>query len=824
MHRYHQGDSNMLDGVRVVDLSTDVAAGYAAKLFATYGADVIKVEAPEGDPTRRLSPSADSDPNAGILFAYVNSGKRSAVLDIDDESQRASLMQLLATADVIFDSSTPGTLVQRGVNLTAVATEHPALIVCSITPFGQDGPRAHWHATALTAFAAGGEMALCGDETKPPLKTAGHQAYFQSGLHGFAAASTALFASRESGIGELLDISIQEVQASTLEGAGPAAMVRGSDSERTGNSLSAMWRIYPCADGWVGLASLPRQQRAVFECIGHPELVVDSRAFVTDTETDALRTALITEWTTRHTAKEIYEAAGHHRAPFSLILEPPELINWQPLRENNFWQEIKHPVLERYVTPSGPIMIDGNRGNDRRAPLLGEHTSEVLKEITKSEVRSQVKMSPSSAAEIRGLLDGVRVLDLSAVWAGPYATRFLADHGAEVIKIEGPQSPDVIRFLGAYGSDPLIYNKSAYFNEYNRNKKSLTLDFKNSKGIEIFKQLVRDADVVIENWSSGVASRLGVGYDDLRKINPDIVFVSMPGFGHDGIEAQRIGYGPTIEQMGGLVALQGYEGESPHKSGISYGDPIAGVTAAAAVALGLLRRRQTGVGCYAVVPQRDIIIGLIGEYLIADSIRQPLPKRIGNRDSLFAPHGVYRARDDSGRDQKDWSGDVIRHFNENWVAIAVDSDETWEALKSVVGDPRLDRAEYETMAGRKAAEAEIDAVLADWLRDREQTDAAEQLQEAGISASPVLTPLMLTRDEHLQSRNFYLKYNHKDAGEHITSRPPWRLSRRTVTDIRPAPRFGEHNQEILSSLADMDDELIEKLYAEGIVSDVPLQP
>ena len=812
----------MLDGVRVADLSTDVAAAYAAKLFATYGADVIKVEAPEGDPTRRLPPTDGDDPNAGILFAYVNAGKRSAVLDIDDASQRASLLRLLASADVIFDSATPGTLAARGVDLELLAAAHPALVVCSITPYGQDGPRAGWHATALTAFASGGQMALCGEEGEPPLKTAGHQAYFQSGVHGFAAASMALFAARESGSGDLLDIAIQEVQSSTLEGAGPAAMVRGIDAERTGNSARAMWGIYPCADGWVGLASMPRQQQAVFDCIGHPELAEGGAALSADPERNSLILALITAWTTARSAREIYDESGHHRGLFSLIPDPRELIEWPPLVEAGFWQEVEHPVLGRHVMPSGPIVLAGERGKERRAPLLGEHTDAVLAEVAEADVPQPATASSAVASGLSGLLDGVRVLDLTAVWAGPYGTRFLSDHGANLIKIEGPTFPDVVRGFSAQSTDPLIHNKSSYFNEYNRNKKSLTLDLNTPEGLELFRQLVRDADVVIENWSSGVAERLGIGYEALRAINPGIVFVSMPGFGHDGSEAHRIGFGPTIEQMAGLVALQGYEGGPPHKSGISYGDPIAGATAAAAVALGLLHRQRTGEGCYAVVPQRDAVTGLIGEYLIAESIGHPLPMRIGNRDPLFAPHGVYRARDDFGRTQEDLLGNVLRDFHENWLAIAVDSDATWEALRSLVGDQRLDRAEYRTMAGRRAAEQEIDAVLVEWARDREQSEAAEELQAAGVAASPVLTPLMLTRDAHLQARGFYPEYDHVDAGKHMTSRPPWRLARRPFTGVRPAPRFGEHNHEVLSGLAGLSDGRIEELRASGVIADAPL--
>ncbi len=815
----------MLSGIRVVDLSDDVAGAYAARLLATYGADVVKVEPPEGDPTRLLPPhagdGASGGPDGGILFAYLNAGKRSAVLDIDDAGQRDQLLRLLRSADVVIESSAPGVLAARGVDLDALLEQRPSLVVCSITPFGQDGPRSGWRATALTAYASGGQMMLTGEPDRPPLKAAGHQAHYQAGLNAFSASLTALYAARTTGIGDRIDISIQEVQVAALEWHGPAAMTRGGDQTRAGNQGRAVWSIYPCADGYVGVAAMARQAPSVYECIGHAELNSDP-AFASqmlDPETNAVAVALITEWTTARTAKQIYEASAEARAPFSLIPTPRELLEWPPLVAAGFWQSVDHPVIGAHQLPSGPIEIDGSRGEQRRAPLLGEHTAEVVAGLDDpAPAYAAVSGGATPALPFAGLV----VLDLTQIWAGPFAARFVADMGADVIHIEGPAFPDGVRGIVADPEDPLRYNKSAYFNEYNRNKRGMALDLRHPDGLAAFLRMVEHADVLIENWSSGVAERIGLGYEALKAVNPRLVVVSMPGFGHEGEEAGRVGFGPTIEQMGGLVSLQGYPGEGPQKSGISYGDPVAGIAAAGAVALGLLTRERTGEGSYSVVAQRDNVIGLIGEYVVGESAGRPLPVRTGSRDPHFAPHNVYRTRESEGRPQLGPGGAVLGALTETWIAIAVESDAAWRALRSTLADRRLDDPGYATVEGRRAAEDAIDAVIGEWAAARDPAVAAGELQAAGVAASPVLSPYMLVRDEHLAARGFYPTYDHVDAGELLTTRPVWRLTRRPFAGVRPAPRFGEHNRELLAGLAGLDEAAIDALAAAGVIVDAPV--
>lgn len=811
----------MLEGVRVIDLSADIGGAFAARLLGVYGADVVLVEPPAGHPIRHLPPHLGDDagnPDASILAAYYHAGKRSITLDFDDADDRETLKSLIAGADAVIESYAPGELASRGIDLEALSEQHPGLVVTQITPYGQTGPRAQWRATALTAAAAGGEMALCGDPEREPLKTAGHQAYLQGGLHGFSATALGLYAAAHSGIGDRIDISIQEVQNATLEGAGPAALTRGSEATRGGNAARATWGIHPSKDGYVGVAGMPRQGPSIYRAIGRPELVDDPLFGVSwSPEADAVLSVLVPEWTQERTSREIFEHAEQFRAPFAMIPTPRELLEWPGLIETDFWHEVEHPVLGKHPLPAGPIAFDGERGEQRRAPLLGEQSAEIRAELPDASPVPAAIDSSQAAPPLAGL----RVVDMTQVWAGPFACRFLGDQGADTIKVEGPAFPDSVRGLGGqFDADSV--NRSSYFNEYNRNKRGLVINIQQPEGAEAIKRLVAGADIFVENWGSGVADRLGLGYEELRAIKPDLVYVSMPGFGHDGPDAHRIGYGPTIEQMGGLVALQGYEDGPPHKSGISYGDPVSGTTTAGAVGTALYRRARTGQGCYIVVPQRDGIVGLVGEYIVAEGVGEPIPTRIGNRDLQFAPHNVYRTHDTEPRPRLGIDEELMGEEIDTWLAIAVDSDAAWDGLRSVLGDARLDEPAYATAEGRRAAAEAIDTVIAEWARNRDPDEAASALQAAGVAASQVLTPLDLTSDAHLEARGAFTTYDHAVTGVQRTTLPAWRFARRPITHVGAAPAFGQHNTEVLTELAGYGADEVEAMAASGLTATAPV--
>ncbi|MQG56540.1 MAG: CoA transferase [SAR202 cluster bacterium] len=820
MKQLTENHEQVLSGIRIVEIGTDVAAAFAARLCALYGADVITVEPPGGHPIRRLPPWPDEteDPEQSILFAYLGMGKRSVCLDVNDPEDVRRLIELITTADGVFESYVPGQLRELGIDLDELMDAKPRLSVTHVSPYGQHGPRANWSAGALTAAAAGGQLYLTGDREKPPLLTAGHQAYCQAGLHAFGAMLTSIYAAKTTGVGDSPDISVQEVQAATLEGAGPASLWHRGDQVRSGNNPRALWGIYECADGWIGVASMPRQTGSVLDVIGLSDMKGDSMFTQGgwSPEANELLSDMIPGFTMAHTAAEIFEMADEHRAPFALIPTPAELLEWPHHKETDFWREVNHPVLGPHPVPSGPIAFDGDRGRFAPAPTVGQHTQEVLAEAPGADrVNSRHGESPKPGSLP---LSGLRVIDMTQVWSGPYGARFLADMGADVVKVEGPTFPDPIRTAGGNRTTPEI-NLSAYFNEYNRGKRSLTLDIKQPEGLTALKKLVATADVFIENWSSGVADGNELGYEDLREINPRLIYVSMPGFGHDGSDASRVGFGPTIEQMGGLVALQGYEGGPPHKSGISYGDPIAGAACAGAAIAALLARERTGLGSYCMIPQRDGVTGLVGEYFIAEALGVPIPVRVGMANAKSAPHNVYPTLSDEeprpilGLDRK-----PVSTADDRWIAIDCRSDDEWALLVGLIDDRRLAVEKFKTLEQRREHLECIDALIAEWTKDQDADALAARLQEAGVTAAPVLSPLHLTKDAHLRERRNYIPVEHGIAGTHLTTRPTWRLKRRPFLPERSGPVFGADSNAILASLGYTDDD-ISRMTERGITGD-----
>lgn len=403
-------------------------------------------------------------------------------------------------------------------------------------------------------------------------------------------------------------------------------------------------------------------------------------------------------------------------------------------------------------------------------------------------------------------LEGIRVADLTMMWAGPYATKLLAEMGAEIIKVEGPRSWDNIRTLIPQPGAPDPWNSAVYFNEYNRDKKSVILDLADSRGRDAFLRLIPHCDVVIENYRADVLEKLSLGYEELRVVRPDVILVSMAAFGKSGADRDLVGFGPVIELMSGLVSLSGYDGqEEPFKTGISYGDPVGGLQAAAAVALALLRRQRTGEGTYVDLAQREGAAVLAGEAFVRASLGgEPQPPHLGNRSARWAPQGAYPAR---GPDQ--------------WVVIAVTNDREWKAIADLVGREDLGGL---TLEERRSRHDEIDDVVAAWTAGQDPQDAMEILQEAGVPAGRILDSSQVHDDPQLLRRGFWVYLPNPKMHRYKQANISWRLVECNPVLQRHAPFFGEHTREVLSGVAGLSDAEVDDLYTAGISADEPTNP
>ena len=411
-------------------------------------------------------------------------------------------------------------------------------------------------------------------------------------------------------------------------------------------------------------------------------------------------------------------------------------------------------------------------------------------------------------------LEGIRVIDLSMMWAGPFATMRLAEMGAEVWKVESPSAWDNIRTLIPQPLSTQPWNTSYYFNGYNRDKKSVTLDLAQDRGRELFLELVTHADVLIENYRADVLDKLGVGWDVLRATNPGLVVVSMAAFGKTGPDSAFVGFGPVIEMMSGLVSLTGYgdDGE-PFKTGISYGDPVAGLAAVSAIVLGLIRRRRTGEGVVVDLAQRETGASLAAEAFVAASLRGEDPVHRGNRDDRFVPQGCYRARGSTV--------ELGEARDEQWVVVSCRDDGEWARLAEVLG--REDLAGL-ALDERRARHDELDELIGGWTRGRDAQEVMELLQAAGVPAGRVLDTGAIHDDPHLMQRGFWVYLPHPEMHRYKQFIPSWRFVEANPTLRRHAPYFGEHNREVLGGLLGVSDDELAELEAAGVIGSAPLNP
>jgi len=399
-------------------------------------------------------------------------------------------------------------------------------------------------------------------------------------------------------------------------------------------------------------------------------------------------------------------------------------------------------------------------------------------------------------------LEGVRIADLTMMWAGPYATRVLAEMGAEIVKIESPRAWDNVRTLLPI-EHPQPWNASWYFNDYARDKKSLTLDLAQPRGRELFLRLIEKCDVVIENYRADVLDKLGIGYEVLRRARQDVILVSMAGFGKTGPERDLVGFGPIVEMMAGMSSLSGYGDDGvPYKTGISYGDPVGGLAAVSAVVLALIQRGRTKQGVWIDLAQRETMAQMAGDAFAAASLRGEKPTHCGNRHPTWAPQGVYPA---AGEDQ--------------WLAISARDDAEWRALAGAIGASDLAGL---PLAERRARHDELDARIAAWTKQQDPQVAMESLQALRISAGRVLNTHDIHWDPHLLGRESWMFLEHPCIAPWPQPASAWRLEEAQPVPRRHAPLFGEHNREILCGLLGVAENEIAELERAQVISDAPI--
>ncbi len=798
-----------LEGLRVLDISEGLAAPYAAKLLGDLGADVIKLEPPEGDEARRRGPFAGAaDIEASAPFIYANTSKRSVVVDPSNPNDLGLQARLLADADIVISHEIEPALAARGLGYEHLREQNPGVVLVTVTGFGSNGPYADWQWNHLIAGALGGFTHLCGRPDREPIQMGATVTETLTGAYAAVATLIAVRAAGEHGRGDHVDVSAMETAVNAALLPVQRYDYTGAIGVRSADVGPAPSFILPTADGYVGANVLTQAQwEMMCQFFGRPELIDDplfSDAWSRMENSRELANELA-EQTRSRTSEDVFHDAQTWRIPFGLIPNMAEVLNLLPHREREFIFEFEHPRAGRVRMPGVPWMFGDERPHGRRTPLLDEHTEEVRSSSLSP--RSGGGDADGSGGLPSRPLEGLRVIDLSMFMSGPMTSLIFADAGADVIKIESVQRIDGWRAGGS--SDDFWWEWAPQFNWVNRNKHGVTLNLNDQRGSDVVRHLVREADILVENYTPRVMGNFGLSYEQLHEINPELIMISMPGFGLTGSWSHYTAFANTTEQMSGLPHLTGYADDQPIFSGTTGGDPLAGVMGALALLAALERKRRLNAdgkpgGCHIDLSQTETATCFTGEAITAYSISGNDPGRVGNFHPRIAPHGTYPCRDD------------------RWIAIACETNAQFADLARLIGrDDWLEMAS--DFVHRDAAREAIDAAIAGWTSSRDAVELMRTLQELRIPAGAVYTGRDLLEDPHLQAREFFITQRHTHAGDHRYPLQPYRFRNWSRPEAdRPSPTLGRDTREVLARLTSLTEAEVDRMEADDVIGTIPL--
>jgi crotonobetainyl-CoA:carnitine CoA-transferase CaiB-like acyl-CoA transferase len=805
----------MLNTYRVLDLS-DAGALICGQILGDLGADVILVEPPDGVQARRIGPFIENQPdlNRSLNFFSLNRNKRSITMDLETTSGRRQLLDLAKTSDVLIESFAPGYLDRLGLGYSVIADLNPRLVMVSITPFGQHGPKANWAATDLTVTAASGVLFITGDEDRPPVYVSIPQAFLNAGAEAAVGTLIALFARERDGFGQHIDVSAQTAMMMTT---GFVTLAHGWNDlplERVGGGMKfgplRLRFVYPCKDGHVNItflfgSVLGIATRRLFEWIydeglcdeatrdkdwaGYGGLLISGREPLEELERC---TGCIERFTLSHTKAELFEEATRRKVLLVPVSNIVDLHGSEQLKEREFWTRVEHPELGRQIIYPGPFAkLSGTPIRYRRKPpLLGEHTHEVLAELRPPPVRHDLRREEAWPPALKGL----KVLDFTWVYAGPASVRYLADYGATVIHIESATKIDTARTVGPYKDGRPGVERAAIYCNLHIGRYGLSLNLSTSKGREVAMRLVKWADVVIENFSPKAMRSWGMDYESLRTIKPDLIMVSACLNGQTGPGALLAGYGTMGACMAGFGELTGWPDRAPAAPFGAYTDVTSPKFIAAALLAALEHKRRTGQGQYIDVSQVEAPIQLLARAILDYTVNGRIQTRMGNALPEYAPTGVYPC---AGTDR--------------WVALAAPTDGAWRALCNAAGRRWHEDPRFATASARLENHGGLDEAIASWTVNFEPDAVEGLLQSAGVAAHRVATSADIFADPQLSARGHIIYLDHPRLGTVPIETSRMRFSRTPATAAWCGPEMGQHNDYVLREILQMTDQEIVEL-------------
>jgi len=801
-----------LAGVRVIDIATPLGE-LAGRLLAEMGAEVIKVEPPQGAAARKMGPF-DSKNGDSLYWATVGMGKRSVMLDVSLPYGRERFLELVRSADVLVESFAPGYMASIGLGYEALRAQNPALIYASVTAFGQDGPEASSPSTDLTLEAAGGLLGLQGDGDRPPVPVGYPQASFHAGAQAAADITFALCERERSGLGQYLDVSAQSAVVWTLMNAtgyppNAGGNPPGTSENRTqsaelfpGLKLQAVW---DAADGWVhfhttlpgiGGRTMHTVMRWAEESGALPDDLrgLDWTAWTGAVASGALSVQqviaafdAVQAFFRTKTVRELQAFGNETGILLGAIYRIPDLLTDPQLLAREYWREVGGRVH-----PGPYIRLSNNQAAaPAPAPELG--ADQALLD------RPSPPVARTASGERKPIFDGLKVADFAWVGVGPIISRALADHGAAVVHVESSLRPDVLRLLPPFKDNIPGIDRSQFMADYNCSKLGLALNLGTEEGKAAALRLIDWADVVVESFTPGTMAKLGLDYETLRKRKPGIVMLSTCLRGQTGPERGYTGFGGQGAALAGLHAITGWPDRTPAGTWGAYSDFIGPRVGCTALGAALFHRQRTGEGEYIDLSQSEAAIHFLEPLVLDYTVNGNAAPPAGHSSLYAAPHGVYRCAG-----------------VERYAALAVETDDQWKALCAAIGaaglDPSLDEA------GRRAASQAIDASLAGWFASRDAFEASDSLRARGVPAYAVLRPTDLYNDRQLAHRGFFVTLDHREMGSTPYDGLITRFSETPAWPRSAAPCLGQDTDYVLREILGLsEDEVIELAAAEALV-------
>ena len=854
----------LLDGVRVIEIGDENVA-YSGRLFAGLGADVIKIEPPEGCPTRAIGPFYEDQPGPerSLFWWHYGLGKRSVALDLASSDSLRDFERLLGSADTLLDGTPNGMWSDIGLPLETIRDRFPSLIVARMTPFGDDGPWVDYKASDLIHLALGGPMMNCGYDPQPdgtydlpPIAPQMWHAYHIAGEQLCMNAIAALIDRRRSGRAQLLTCAVHDAVSKNTEldlmsWVYRAATFYRQTCRHAAEQITLVPSIGPTKDGrWVMALGRARSTQLI-DFLKQYDMVADLEQEPPESGGANRRPRGEAAAHLGEVVQRLVRKFRFADVPWREAQEHGQL--WAPLRkphenaEDPHWWErgsfarVAHPEhdAEFVYTTSKWVSSETAWRVGPRAPLLGEHTEAVLADLPDAPSPNGVTASPPSHATSDGArsrwgtpfpLDGVRILDFTWWLASGGAPRYLSALGAEDIKVEWHQNLDLRVGMAQYGvgghearaaataplpADLSTINRSGQFNDFHAGHRGLSLNLRRPEGLEIAKRLVAVSDIVAEGFSPGVMERWGLGYDVMREIKPDIIYLSQSGMGQVGVYGRYRTVGPIAASMAGISEMSGLpEPYAPAGWGYSYLDWFGAYNLATAMMAALWYRERTGKGQWIDSSQVDAGIYLNGTAVLDWSANGRVWRRYGNRSPYkpAAPHGAYRCRAD------DLSAD-------RWIAIACFTDSEWRALCNLMGSPDwTSQPQFASLADRLAHQDQLDARLEAWTQTQERWDLMERLQAVGVPAGVCQDAQdRYERDPQLQHLRWLTEVEHSEMGAWPVREVPVKWDQTPPfmggQIDRGAPCYGEDNHYVLGELLGLSSSEIARLASNGIIAE-----